>query len=120
MRSRCTVERVPTSEVLVRAGEVDRSLFFVLSGELRARISKRYVGAPMVPGGVFGEVAFFDGRPRSSDVVAIHDAEVLRLSYESFTVLAATEPVLARVLLLELGRALAGRLRAAEAARGRG
>lgn len=42
---------------------------------------------------------------------AVTDGEMLRLGFDSFEALAAREPILARDLLLDLGRILAVRLR---------
>jgi cytochrome P450 len=66
-------------------------------------------------GTVIGEVAFFDGQPRSADIVAVGDVELLVLSYAGFERVAAADPALAQLLLLDLGRFLAQRLRASEA-----
>ncbi|KRA38204.1 MULTISPECIES: Crp/Fnr family transcriptional regulator [unclassified Nocardioides] len=117
LQQHSTIEVVKRGQVLVREGEQDQSLFIVLAGALAPRIAGVPDGAraQMVPGDVFGEVAFFDGRPRSSTVVAVEDSRIMRIRYEAFEALSAGEPVLARTLLLDLGRALAGRLRAAEA-----
>ncbi|MCA1671302.1 MAG: cyclic nucleotide-binding domain-containing protein [Actinobacteria bacterium] len=66
-------------------------------------------------GSVFGELSFFDGRPRSALVRAVTDGQLLRLSFDAFEVLSAKEPVLARSVLLDLGRILAARLRSTQA-----
>lgn len=116
LHSHCALERLRKGEPLVREGEADRSLYVVLSGAFGVQTPGGGTRAPMQPGEVIGEIAFFDGRPRSSSVVAIADSEVLHLSLPAFESLAAAEPALARRLLMDLGRALAGRLRAIEAA----
>jgi CRP-like cAMP-binding protein len=74
--------------------------------------------AAIEPGTVIGEVAFFDGRPRSAGVRAVTECELFRLSFEAFEVLAAREPALGRAVLLDLGRILAARLRQTNAAIG--
>ena len=60
-----------------------------------------------------GELAFFDGGPRSATLEAVTDVEGARLDAVGFERLSAEEPELARTMLLELGRVLAGRLRRA-------
>lgn len=118
LQRHCTRESVPRGTILVRRGAVDRSLYIILSGALVAQVAATSSPSPpMLPGEVLGEVAFFDGRPRSATVVAVEDAEVLHLSFDAYEAFAAGEPALARRLLMDLGRALAARLRAAEAAR---
>ncbi len=106
-------------ELLIRAGEVDRSLIVIGEGMLDVFVPDGDGGTRKAgevhAGEVIGEVAFFDGSPRSASVRAATDGEARVLSREAFDVFAAYEPVLARTLLLELGRVLATRLRAAEA-----
>jgi CRP-like cAMP-binding protein len=86
----------------------------VVGGQLDVAVPG--AGAHRVGSGtVIGEVAFFDGQPRSADITAAGDVELLVLSYESFEQLAAADPPLAQLLLLDLGRFLAQRLRASEA-----
>ena len=116
LRRHSTVELVRSGEMLVRTGEIDRSLFIVISGVLGVLIEGQAEPVGNIQAGdVFGEVAFFDGVPRSSTVVAVEETQVMRLRFEAFEPLAAADPVLAQKLLLDLGKALAGRLRAAEA-----
>jgi CRP/FNR family transcriptional regulator, cyclic AMP receptor protein len=94
--------------VLVRAGESDRAVYIVLRGRFEALVER---ATPIDEGSVFGEIAFFDGQPRSATVRALEDGEALRLSYERFEVLAARHPELARAVLLDLGRIVAARIR---------
>ena len=62
-------------------------------------------------GSVIGEQSFFDGQPRSANVWAVTDGELLCLTGDQFRVLSDSEPVLARDLLFALGRVLSLRLR---------
>ena len=62
-------------------------------------------------GSVFGEVAFFDNKPRSASVRAICAGQVLRLSRKSFDKIAAWNPTLAQQFLFDLGSILAYRFR---------
>lgn len=99
---------------ILTAGEEDRSLYIVVKGTVDV-----VVDAPMGPkvlatigeGSVFGEMAFFDGKPRSAHVDARDDVEILGLALDRFEQLAAWRPRLAQQLLLDLGRVLSLRLR---------
>jgi CRP-like cAMP-binding protein len=62
---------------------------------------------------VLGELAFFDGRPRSATLDAVTDVEVVRLDAAAFARLSADAPELAHAMLLDLARILALRLRIA-------
>jgi CRP-like cAMP-binding protein len=66
---------------------------------------------------LLGEIAFFDGGPRSATVRATTDGELLRLGIDDFERLSARHPELARALLLDLGRVLARRIRRIEQSR---
>lgn len=110
------VRRLRKDQTLIAVGDTDTSIFVVTSGVLEARIprKRRDLRLSTLPAGaVVGELSFFDGRPRSAEVVASTDAEVIRLSPTSFDSLSAAHPALGRRILLDLARVIAGRLRAA-------
>jgi CRP-like cAMP-binding protein len=114
--------RCAPGDTVMAHGEVDRSLYVVVSGTVEVLVPDgrrarriRVQG----PGTVLGDVAFFDGKPRSASVRALEPCEVLRLSPDAFEVLAARHPDLGRRFLLDLGRVLALRLRQAERRDGR-
>jgi CRP-like cAMP-binding protein len=69
-------------------------------------------------GDLFGEVGFFDGLPRSADVVALEEAEALVLTQAAFQRLRLTHPRLALRFVLDLGRILGERFRASDAVAG--
>ena len=102
-------------DVILRAGEIDGSLVIVLDGELETVVERKGRTRRLSPapaGSVVGELGFLDGRPRSATVSAATDGDLLRLSGASFEALAAANPRLGRMVLFDLGRILAGRLRA--------
>jgi len=104
--------RVSDGELIIAAGEADRSLYLLTDGTIGVRLpgSSATFQAIEAPS-VVGEIAFLDGGPRSATLFAIGDGELLRLRMERFEALAAREPELGRAILLELGRIVAQRLR---------
>ena len=62
-------------------------------------------------GSVLGELAFFDGGPRSAGAWAVNDCEVAAMTPDQFIAFEQSSPSLARELLFALGRILAIRLR---------
>ena len=104
------------SEVVIQRGATDRALHFVVAGLLEVGITQ-VDGvsissiAKIGVGSVIGEQSFFDGQPRSADVWAVADGELLRLEFEEFTRFGQDEPALARDLLFALARVLSSRLR---------
>jgi CRP/FNR family cyclic AMP-dependent transcriptional regulator len=120
VRKHTEIRRFGTGEVVIAPGESDRALYIVASGSLEVVVPRGRRGratriATVDAGSVIGEMAFIDGRPRSALVRALTDVHLLRLSFDGFEVLAAKDPALARTILLDLGRILAQRLRAADA-----
>ncbi len=115
------VHRYAAGEYAVRVGERDRSFFIISRGSFEV-----VVRAPDGPqrvrllehGDLFGEVAFFDGRPRSADVVALEDSEALVLTQGDFQRLRLMHPRLALYFVLDLGRVLGERFRASDALAG--
>jgi CRP-like cAMP-binding protein len=105
----------------VRQGEVDRSFFVISRGSfevlVRSNDGPRRVRV-LEPGDLFGEVGFFDGLPRSADVVALEEAEALVLTQAAFQRLRLTHPRLALRFVLDLGRILGERFRASDAIAG--
>jgi CRP-like cAMP-binding protein len=106
--------RVGAGLAVLQAGEEDRGLYLITEGTLGVRLPRgetafKTIEAPAV----VGELAFFDGLPRSATLVAETDVEAVRFDPAAFERLAAEDPELARMLLLDLARILALRLRMA-------
>jgi len=110
------LRRVAAGDALIRRGEPDRMLYFLLRGDVEV-VARSVDGMTMGQvarigaGSVFGEQSFFDGRPRSASVWAVEECEVAAMSIEQFGAFEAASPALARDLLFALGQILALRLR---------
>lgn len=105
-----------TSEVVIQRGASERAMHFVVAGTLEVGVTQvdGVSIAPLAkitPGSVVGEQSFFDGQPRSTNVWAVTDGELLRLEYEDFVKFSNEEVALARDLLFALARVLSSRLR---------
>jgi CRP-like cAMP-binding protein len=112
--SHAEVRRVGAGLAVVQAGEQDRALYLLTEGTVGVRLPRdegafKTIDAPSV----LGELAFFDGRPRSATLDAVTDVEVVRLDADAFSRLSAETPDLAHAMLLDLARILALRLRMA-------
>ena len=110
------IRSVTAGEALIRHGEPDRTLYFLLDGQLEVIMHSAnglsmgrvaLVGA----GSVLGELAFFDGGPRSAGAWAVGDCEVAAMTPDQYIAFEQSSPALARELLFALGRILAIRLR---------
>ena len=107
--------RFKSGEPVIRAGELDRALYFVTDGRLDLMLPQvngaerlvRTISAPAV----IGEMGFVENRPRSMTIKGMTDGELLRLDYAAFERLAEDDPRIAQNLLFELARVLSLRLR---------
>jgi CRP/FNR family cyclic AMP-dependent transcriptional regulator len=105
-------------EVIIQEGDFSQELYIVVTG--RVRIVKDY-GTPQARtlnhlgvGDFLGEMAIFEGAPRSATAVAETETEVLVLSPEKFKQTIYQKPDMA----FEIFRELSARLRHRETAVG--
>jgi CRP-like cAMP-binding protein len=108
------MRRYAPKEYAVRAGETDRALFIIMKGRFqvlvpapRGLVRANDLGA----GDIFGELAFFDRRPREADVAAVTEAEALIMTPDGFERFRLREPRLAILFVFDLGRILSSRFR---------
>lgn len=91
---------IPGGETLFRQGELDDSLYVVLSGRLGAFLpndeGKEVLIRQMLTGETVGEMALLSGEPRSATVIALRDTELARISKHSFEALIDKHPGMLR------------------------
>ena len=77
------VKRLGRNETLIEAGDPGDSMMIVLTGTLKvcvdASSGREVVLDYLGPGGIIGEIAVFDGKPRTANVIAIENAELVVL-----------------------------------------
>jgi CRP/FNR family transcriptional regulator, cyclic AMP receptor protein len=96
LEARATTRRYRRGEYICHAGEPATLLFVVHTGRVaiavRARDGRESVAAVLGPGALFGELAFFDGEPRSSDARALTPVVVGEVAYEAVQAVIDEEP----------------------------
>ena len=104
--------RYAHGDLAVRVGDRDRSLYVVTTGQFEVLVPGGN-GARRVleRGAIFGDLAFFDGKPRSADVRAVGLAEAYIMTLGAFERLRLAYPRLALTFALDLGRLLSIRFR---------
>ena len=84
--------------VLFTEGDEGTELFVVASGRIaianRSSDGRESVMALMERGDLFGEMAFFDGRPRSAEARALEASSVLAIPYEPLRAIYEAKPEL--------------------------
>jgi CRP-like cAMP-binding protein len=106
--------RYARGELVIRSGEGDRSLYIITGGQFEVMLESRGRRKQVQvfrPGDIFGELAFFDGEPRSADVRAMTDSEALIMTPAGFDRLRLADPRLSLAFVMDLGRVLSGRFR---------
>jgi NTE family protein len=100
-------------DVLFQQGEADDSLYFVISGRLRAcRVDdagREAVLGEVARGETVGEMAFFTGEPRAATIVALRDCVLAKFSGRVFRELLMAYPLISlnitRLVIERLQRA---------------
>jgi small-conductance mechanosensitive channel len=89
------------SETVIRAGDEGSSMFVLHNGRVQVQVTEN--GQPRAvavlnEGDFFGEMALFTGEPRTANVVAVEETEVLEIGHEAMKRLFDTNPDLVESL----------------------
>lgn len=101
-------------QTLFRRGEPGGDVYYLRTGNLEivdSRSTPDVVLAQLQAGAVVGEMSFVDDSPRSADVRATTDVEVLRWPREDLRALITREPAIGSVFFEAVARQAAVRLR---------
>jgi len=88
-------------ETVIRAGEAGSSMFVVHNGRVRVQVNdngRPRTVATLNEGDFFGEMALFTGEPRTANVVAIEETEVLEIGHAAMKLVFDTNPDLVESL----------------------
>jgi small-conductance mechanosensitive channel/CRP-like cAMP-binding protein len=88
-------------ETVIRAGDPGSSMFVVHQGKVRVQVSEN--GRPRTvanlnEGDFFGEMALFTGEPRTANVLAVEETEVLEIGHAAMKRVFDTNPDLVEAL----------------------
>jgi CRP-like cAMP-binding protein len=88
-------------EMVIRAGEPGSSMFVVHNGRVRVQVNdngRPRTVATLNEGDFFGEMALFTGEPRTANVVALEETEVLEIGHAAMKRVFETNPDLVESL----------------------
>jgi CRP-like cAMP-binding protein len=88
-------------EFVIRAGDDGSSMFVVNQGSVKVQINDngtRRTVAVLREGDFFGEMALFTGEPRTANVVAAEETEVIEIGHDAMKLLFETNPGLVESL----------------------
>jgi len=98
-------------ELVIRAGDQGSSMFVVHSGRVQVQVSDGGRPRPVAvlsEGAFFGEMALFTGEPRTANVVALEETEVLEIGHAAMKHLFETNPDLAESISWTIAERRAG------------
>lgn len=98
-------------EIVIRAGEPGSSMFVVHHGRVSVQISdngRPRTVATLKEGDFFGEMALFTGEPRTANVVALEETEVLEIGHGAMKKVFDTNPDLVESLSFIMAERRAG------------
>lgn len=104
------VVSLKAGELLFKKGEPAKSMYIVLSGELRIGDGNK-IFEQLAPGGLVGEMALIDHTPRAATVTAVTDCTLAAIDEKRFVFLTQQTPSFA----LNVMRVLSQRLRRMDA-----
>jgi small-conductance mechanosensitive channel/CRP-like cAMP-binding protein len=88
-------------ETVIRAGDPGSSMFVVHNGRVSVQVSENgraRTVATLSEGAFFGEMALFTGEPRTANIVAIEETEVLEIGHAAMKQVFDTNPDLVESL----------------------
>ena len=88
-------------EMVIRAGDPGSSMFVVHNGRVRVQVNENgrpRTVATLAEGDFFGEMALFTGEPRTANVVALEETEVLEIGHAAMKRVFDTNPGLVESL----------------------
>ena len=88
-------------EMVIRAGDPGSSMFVVHKGKVRVQVSENARSrtvATLNEGDFFGEMALFTGEPRTANVLALEETEVLEIGHAAMKRVFDTNPDLVESL----------------------
>lgn len=96
------VRRFPDGELVIREGEPGVAFYLMAGGQVRVfatnTLGKQIERARLHETALFGEMSLLTAQPRTASVQVVDEADVLELSREGLTALAAEVPSLGGVL----------------------
>lgn len=102
----CEVVDLPAGEIVIRQGDADTEIYFILSGRVRILVNEREV-ANRGTGQHVGEMALIDASlKRSATVITTEESTFARVSESAFIRMANASPFVWRHIAIELIRRL--------------
>jgi len=110
LKSAATLRHCKEGERIIEQGKPSGRMFIVLEGQAEVRVNGKLV-ATLPAQALVGEIEFLDMLPASADVVVLQETDLIELNNAALTGLMKKQPRLGYVLMSEIARIEAQRLR---------
>lgn len=110
LESVATLRRGKAAERIIEQGKVSGMMVIVMEGRTEIRVNDTLI-ASLSGQTLVGEIGFLDGLPASATVILAEDADLIELNNAALTALMERQPRLGYVLMREIARIEARRLR---------
>lgn len=106
LEQRCAWRDCRKDEQIIDRDSESRDVYFIVAGAVRV-VNYSYSGREVSyddvgRGGIFGELAAIDGKPRSANIVALRNATVASMSPDAFKQLVTGHPAIAAAVMERL------------------
>jgi len=108
----CTVRSLEPGEYIFKDGDEGNEIYIVLSGNALVKKGE-YELARLRKGDLFGELVLLHEKYRNADVISDNYTDVLIIEYNTIFKMYETHPKMFALLILNLSRLLAKRLKGA-------
>jgi CRP-like cAMP-binding protein len=110
--------KLSSGDYIFKEGDISDSIYIIFTGRIELTTkteNNNKIQLPLVLNGtVLGEIAFFDGKPRTASARAIDNIEAMMFTHNSFERMENEKPKLAIKFLKEIAKITAERLRWAD------
>lgn len=106
----CTKVTVPQNDFLCRKGENPDWMFILVKGEMLVKINDSSVISSINPVNPIGEMGVFTGEPRTANVVAVEESDLISLKKSDIDSMIEKNPEIGVKIMRRVIITLAGRL----------
>ena len=110
LKAAATLRYGKTGERIIQQGKVQDRMFIILEGRAEVRVNGKHF-VTLSGQSLVGEIEFLDMLPASADVFLLKETGLIELNYAALTSLMEKQPRLGYVLMREIARIEARRLR---------
>jgi signal-transduction protein with cAMP-binding, CBS, and nucleotidyltransferase domain len=110
LKAAATLRRGKAGERLIQQETSNDRMFIILEGKAEVRVNGKHI-VTLSGQHLLGEIEFLDKLPASADVFLLEEADLIELNHSAFTRLMENQPRLGYVLMGEIARIEASRLR---------